>query len=92
MRAEKPGMVGQLTVCNYAYNGMRTNQGVVKEFPLTTEWKRYEVVFEYPKRGVWGEGHRPDAAIAVGNRSGAGAIWVDAVQFEKGSKATAYEP
>jgi hypothetical protein len=90
IRAEKAGSPVSITICNYAYNGMRHNEGVTKQFPLTTEWKRYEVVVIYPEQG-WHQGHRPELAIQLNYRGpGNTAMWIDAVQFEEGDTPTEY--
>ena len=91
LRTDKPGTKAEVTVCNFAFNYRNQAQGSVKTFELTPEWKRYEVPFEYPQEG-WNEGHRPDAAIMLTVLGGHSSVWVDAIQFEKGDKATTYEP
>ena len=91
MRADKPGAKAEVVVCNFAFNWRNRAEGSVKEFDLTPDWKRYEVAFEYAKEG-WHEGHRPDAAITITSLDGHSSVWVYAIQFEQGDKATTYEP
>ncbi len=58
----------------------------MKMFQLTSEWKRYEFSFQIPQS-------QPVEVCINGTVYGKerGKILMDAIQFEKGSKATAYE-
>ena len=92
LRAEKEGTRAELIACNYAYNSWRYEEGVRQSFPLTSDWQRCEVVVTYPEKG-WSQGHRPDLGMVIRHGGGASdSIWIDAVQFEKGTFATPYEP
>jgi hypothetical protein len=51
---------------------------------VDTEWKRLSVTFT-PKQGT-------DQAFVRISMQSAGTLWADAVQFERGDRATAYQP
>ena len=56
-------------------------------FTLTPEWKRYQANFEVvPGQPLIYVG------FYAGDTSGSGYVWLDAVQVEKGNKATTFEP
>jgi len=83
LRAQPAGAVGVLYVQQQWGGGL-----VSKSFVLTADWQRYELPFQ------------AQGALALGlagldleaSKVPAATLWVDAVQLEKGSRATAYAP
>ena len=55
-------------------------------FALTTEWARYSYTFEQPLPDPLG------VAFNLRCTDGEGWAWIDAIQIEKGERATDYEP
>ena len=62
------------------------NDSACWKFPLTDQWKRYQVSFELKK-------DEPMISFAFYGEepSGKGYVWLDAFQLEKGKQATAYQ-
>ena len=57
-----------------------------KFFPLSNEWTRVSTTIQFPFKG---EGDIFGFHFHV---KGTNSVWVDAMQFEKGSAPTPYEP
>jgi len=92
MRAEKDGTPVEMILCNYNFNSCRLDEGDRRTVRLTTTWKRYAVTTTFPETG-WREGHRPELAVRIHHHRADGrSVWIDAVQLEQGTRATAYEP
>ncbi len=82
LRAEADGTVAQLAVCEAPE---RLQQRQVR---VGTDWKRHEFTFTPSE---------PFLFVAVGldlaaTKRDRGVLWVDAVQLERGAKATGYQP
>ena len=60
------------------------NNTAIWRFPLTDKWTRYQATFEVKR-------NEPLLYFAF-YPTGSGSVWLDAVQVEKGKKATAYQP
>jgi len=60
-----------------------------KKYPATSEWRRISQTITVPARLAWG-GHLFGFLIA--SRGAEDTVWIDAMQLEKGTKLTDYEP
>ena len=81
MKAERDGMQARFDTSGR--NAERTRE----TFTLTTDWKRYSMKVIVPDRFIMRYGF----TIAVPGQK-AGAVWIDAVQLERGEEATEFQP
>lgn len=82
MKADSDGLLGVLSI-NQAFR-----RSLRREVQLKTNWERYTFTFQPQTEQVF---------VALGldlqaSRQEAGTVWIDAVQLERGSKATPYHP
>lgn len=82
LKADSEGLVGVLSVWQ-AFRG-----SIRQEVALATEWQRVSFTFQPQAEQIF---------VALGldleaSRREAGTVWIDGVQLEKGSQATAYRP
>jgi hypothetical protein len=80
LKADSEGLIGVLSA-RQAFRG-----SLRQEFPLATEWQRVAFTFQPQAEQIF---------VALGLDLGAsqreaGTVWIDGVQLEKGSQATAY--
>jgi len=87
------GMVATTTYTLSAYMkaekpGMKIQmgnyRGMSKAFELTTEWKRYEMILQRGPNGLYGD-------MLSFKPLNQGGYWIDAVQLEKGEKASVFQ-
>jgi len=82
MKADSDGLVGVLSI-RQAFQ-----RSVQQKVHLTTKWERHTFTFRPQSKQVF---------VALGldleaSRQEAGTVWIDAIQLERGSEATAYQP
>ena len=83
MRAKTPTSVTLALKSGCNYHGVEAI-AVEKEFPVGTQWKRYELTCEMPPS--------PSNAHYVSISHQRTGVLLDAVQLEEGSKATPFQP
>ena len=74
-------------LCRFADNALEPIKEVCHELVLSTEWTRYSFTQTAPKRDVC-IAVGPDMAAMPDERA---SCWIDAVQLESGSQATAFQ-
>ena len=82
MKADRDGMAVSMQASGWRGEGKTT-----KSCSLTTDWKRYSMKVMIP-----GRFHHLYGVVIIVQRRKAGAVWIDAVQLERGEEATEFQP
>lgn len=83
----KPGENAKIAVWAYNFHKSRWLKSFAKRFKVTPEWKRYQITFKSIETAPM----QPFQFFATSGKKGTTAtVWLDAVQVEKATKATAY--
>ncbi|MFC2087372.1 T9SS type A sorting domain-containing protein [Bacteroidota bacterium] len=93
IKSEQAGTNVKAYICNRYKNSWQPERGKSRSFRLDTIWQRYELTLTYPKNALelgWKASDRPAYVGIFIEYDKNISIWVDAVQFEKGAKATRY--